>query len=190
MTVLIDNGHGADTPGKRSPDGALREYELARDLARRTAAKLTRLSIACRLLVPEDSDVPLRERVRRANACGRDAVLISIHSNASGDGSAWQAASGWSDYVAPAASAKSRMLARLLTDEARALNLLGNRALPECGYLTSSLAICRDTVCPAVLTENLFHDNRFDAAFLLSSDGRDVLAELHAAAVVRYLQQL
>ena len=26
MKVLIDNGHGANTPGKRSPDGVFREY--------------------------------------------------------------------------------------------------------------------------------------------------------------------
>lgn len=26
MKILLDNGHGVDTPGKRSPDGALREY--------------------------------------------------------------------------------------------------------------------------------------------------------------------
>ena len=26
MKILIDNGHGIDTPGKRSPDGVLREY--------------------------------------------------------------------------------------------------------------------------------------------------------------------
>lgn len=26
MKILIDNGHGENTPGKRSPDGKLREY--------------------------------------------------------------------------------------------------------------------------------------------------------------------
>lgn len=26
MKILIDNGHGENTPGKRSPDGSLREY--------------------------------------------------------------------------------------------------------------------------------------------------------------------
>ena len=26
MKILIDNGHGVDTPGKRSPNGVLREY--------------------------------------------------------------------------------------------------------------------------------------------------------------------
>ena len=26
MRILIDNGHGIETPGKRSPDGSFREY--------------------------------------------------------------------------------------------------------------------------------------------------------------------
>ncbi len=26
MKILIDNGHGTETPGKCSPDGRLREY--------------------------------------------------------------------------------------------------------------------------------------------------------------------
>ena len=40
MKVLIDNGHGSDTPGKRSPngrlrDGRLREYAYTREIADR-----------------------------------------------------------------------------------------------------------------------------------------------------------
>ena len=31
MKILIDNGHGENTPGKRSPDGKLREYLYARE---------------------------------------------------------------------------------------------------------------------------------------------------------------
>lgn len=33
--ILIDNGHGIDTPGKRSPDGVLREYAWNRLIAGR-----------------------------------------------------------------------------------------------------------------------------------------------------------
>lgn len=33
MKVLLDNGHGAETPGKRSPDGRLQEYAYAREIA-------------------------------------------------------------------------------------------------------------------------------------------------------------
>ena len=32
MKILIDNGHGSETPGKRSPDGELREYKWNRDV--------------------------------------------------------------------------------------------------------------------------------------------------------------
>ena len=33
MKILIDNGHGENTKGKRSPDGRLREYLYAREIA-------------------------------------------------------------------------------------------------------------------------------------------------------------
>ena len=33
MKVLIDNGHGENTPGKRSPDGRLREWVYSREIA-------------------------------------------------------------------------------------------------------------------------------------------------------------
>lgn len=33
MKILIDNGHGRETPGKRSPDGTLREYAWNRLIA-------------------------------------------------------------------------------------------------------------------------------------------------------------
>ena len=35
MKILLDNGHGIDTPGKRSPDGLLREYAWNRLIASR-----------------------------------------------------------------------------------------------------------------------------------------------------------
>ena len=34
MKILIDNGHGCNTPGKRSPDGRFREYAWVREIAR------------------------------------------------------------------------------------------------------------------------------------------------------------
>ena len=40
MKILIDNGHGIDTKGKRSPDGRLLEYSQNRLLADRLATCL------------------------------------------------------------------------------------------------------------------------------------------------------
>ncbi len=40
MKILIDNGHGIFTPGKRSPDGRFREGIFTREIARRIVAAL------------------------------------------------------------------------------------------------------------------------------------------------------
>lgn len=42
MKILIDNGHGENTPGKRSPDGVLREYAYAREIADDIVRELTK----------------------------------------------------------------------------------------------------------------------------------------------------
>lgn len=52
---------------------------------------------------------------------------------------------------------------------------MGNRAVPGKGYWTGDFAIVRDTVCPAILVENLFQDNREDVAFMLAPQGADTL---------------
>lgn len=186
--VIVDAGHGADTPGKRSPDGLHREYRWCRQVARLIVDGLAAYGIAAVMAVSEENDVPLRERCRRVAclAAGRDAVLVSIHNNASGDGSSWREACGWSVFVAPNASGRSRRLAACLFDEARKAGILGNRATPACGYWTASLAICRDTPCPAVLTENMFQDNRDDVSFLSSQKGVDTIVTVHVEAIKKY----
>lgn len=187
--VLIDNGHGAETPGKCSPDGRLREYAWTREIARRVCDKLKALGYDARLLVPELNDVSLRERVRRVNSvctgAGSDNVLlVSIHVNAAGTGQ-WHNACGWTAWVAPNASQRSRKLATLLDAEAVRLNLKGNRSREP--FFTGNFAILRDTKCPAVLTENMFQDNLHDVAYLLSDRGKSEITDLHVTAITKYL---
>ena len=67
MKILIDNGHGRETPGKRSPDGRLLEYAYTRGIAHRIVSALTDLGHDASLLVPEQEDIPLPERCRRVN---------------------------------------------------------------------------------------------------------------------------
>ena len=98
MKIPIDNGHGIQTPGKRSPDGKLLEYAYTREIARRIVSDLTDRGYDAELLVPEEDDIPLSERVRRVNeicltyepsspATTGDllpnVILISLHINAS-----------------------------------------------------------------------------------------------------------
>lgn len=190
--ILIDNGHGGETPGKCSPDGRLREYAWTREIARCVCDKLKSLGYDARLLVPELNDVSLRERVRRVNSVCADAgsdnvLLVSIHVNAAGTGQ-WHNASGWTAWVAPNASQRSRQLASLLNAEAVRLNLKGNRSLEP--FFTGNFAILRDTKYPAVLTENMFQDNRHDVDYLLSERGKSEIADLHITAITQYLKSL
>lgn len=67
MKILIDNGHGLNTPGKRSPDGTFPEASYNREIAKRIVADLTDRGYDAQLLVPEDQDIPLSERVKRVN---------------------------------------------------------------------------------------------------------------------------
>ena len=104
MKILIDNGHGLMTAGKRSPDGLFREAFYNREIARKVVADLLDKNLDAELLVPEDDDISLSERVRRINAhClalgKKNVIVVSIHVNAAGNGSKWLNATGWSVYT-------------------------------------------------------------------------------------------
>ena len=71
IKVLLDNGHGIDTAGKRSPDGKLREYDWDRKTANVTLSILKERGVDVELVVPEITDIPLSERSLRANAIAK-----------------------------------------------------------------------------------------------------------------------
>ena len=191
--VILDNGHGSDTPGKCSPDKRLYEWSWNRDIVKRISAKLYELNIPNEILVTEDFDVSLNERVKRANKMslmakkqGLEPILISIHINAAGNG-CWNSANGWSVWVSNNASIKSRLFAQILYAEAEELGLKGNRSTPKERYWTANFYILKNTNCPAVLTENMFQDNKDDVEFLLSEEGKNKITELHIEAIKKII---
>lgn len=195
MKILIDNGHGADTKGKQSPDGRLREYAYAREIAKRVEKCLKCKGYDVERIVPEDNDISLSVRCQRVNEICRkvgskNVLVVSIHNNAVGSDGKWYAASGFSAYVGLNASVNSRRLASCLWDKAIELGLKGNRAVPNEKYITQNLAICRDTLCPAVLTENLFQDNKDDVDFLLTEEGKIAITTLHVEGITDYINIL
>ena len=144
----------------------------------------------------EETDVPLNSgkdsRVSRVNKVCKmlgasNCLLVSIHCNAAGSGGQWLEARGWSVFVAQNASANSKRLAECLADAAALQGLKIRKPLPTQKYWVKSLAMCRDTNCPAVLTENLFQDNRQDVEYLLSPAGKAAIVQLHYAGIVNYL---
>lgn len=191
MKVLIDNGHGENTPGKRSPDGRLREWAYSREIADMVVSGLRKRGIDAERIVKEDTDVPLSERCRRANAiykeAGKKAILVSIHCNAAGNGNSWMNARGWSVFVSNNASANSKKLATCLGEAAEVQRVTIRKQTPKLMYWEQNLAICRDSNCPAVLTENFFQDNKEDVEYLLSREGKDTVARIHVEGIVKYL---
>ena len=166
----------------------------ARDEQRATKAinELKALGIDARIIVPEKWDVSLAERVRRVNTVCRQAgtanvALVSIHVNAAGSDGQWHDASGFTVWVAKACSEASKRLARLMYDEAERRDLKGNRSVPRERYWQADFAMVKSTSCPAVLTENLFQDNKKDVAFLLTERGKQAIVDLHVAAIMKYL---
>lgn len=119
MKILIDNGHGLNTLGKRSPDGTLIEAAYTRKIGR-IVSYLTDRGYDAELLVPEDEDISLSERVKRVNAISSscpaqtghlapNVILISIHINTAGNGSKWTNATGWSVYTCKGQTASDHL---------------------------------------------------------------------------------
>lgn len=192
--VILDNGHGSNTPGKCSPDKELKEYAWCREVVKMISEELTKQGIKNTILVPENEDISITTRVKRANAihAKEKSILISVHLNAAGNGSNWYSAKGWSVFCSKNASANSKRLAAGLTDLAIMNKLTGNRSIPVDKYWTWSWAaadigILKATNCPAVLTENLFMDNKEDKKFLMSDEGKKKLVDLHVQGIKKYL---
>ena len=193
--ILIDNGHGINTPGKRSPDGKLQEWQYNRTIAVAVLEHLAMRGIRAELVVPEDTDINLEERCRRINEASllfgtRNTTLLSIHVNAAGNGRGWMSARGWCAYTFP-----GKTLADPFADclyEAAEQMLPGQKIRKDMSDgdpdFESPFYILRNTVCPAVLTENLFMDNQEDCKFLLSAAGKRAIVGLHVRAICKYLK--
>lgn len=192
--VILDNGHGEDTPGKRSPiyqDGCqIFEWDYTRKIVEGIAKGLTRLGLPHSVLVPESTDIPLRTRVQRANRIAAQngisrTLLISVHLNAA---QIPDTGSGWEVHTS-SGETRSDEYARIFWEEAK--KMLGYR-FPMRGDFEdgnpdrdSSFAIIRDTSCPAVLTENLFMNNEKDCRFLMSDEGMQTIIDVHLNAISR-----
>ena len=195
MKIFIDNGHGLMTTGKRSPDGQFREPFYNREIAKRVVSNLRDRGLDAELLVPEDDDISLAERVRRINAAcfllgKQNVILISIHVNAAGNGSKWLNATGWSVYTCKGQT-ESDKLAECLC-QAAIKNFPGRRIRTDISDgdmdWEDGFYILRKSLCVAVLTENFFMDSRDDLEYLQSRAGKQAVVDTHVEGIIEYLE--
>lgn len=191
--VLLDNGHGKETAGKRSPiwsDGSqLFEWEFNRDIVRRIAEKLQADGVPYRILVPEENDISLSERVKRANEIAKEnngkVYVLSVHANAGGG-------TGWEVYTSPGET-KADAIATVFAEEAQRVFVPDGWRM-RFDYADgdpdkeSAFYILKHTSCPAIVTENFFMDTEKDCRFIMSDDGREQIADMHVAAIKRVVK--
>lgn len=197
MKILIDNGHGNNTPGKRSPDGLFRESAYTRKIAVEVVKLLRRQGYDAEQLVPELYDIKLMERVHRVNVkCqtygASNVLLVSIHCNAAGSGQEWLKARGWEAWTS-SGQTEGDKLAECLYESALETFAPGTKIRSDWGDgdfdKENQFTILSKTLCPAVLTENFFMDNKEDVQYMLSQEGKDAIVRCHVEGIKSYINK-
>jgi N-acetylmuramoyl-L-alanine amidase len=178
LSVVLDPGHGVETPGKRSPDNSLMEYAFNRDMAQKIRFHLERHGVEVLITTPDDTDTSLADRCKFANESDGD-IFVSIHANAFGHG--WTATNGWEIYVYRKGS-YSEQLAKAIQ----------NATIPASGLVDRGLKserfyVIRNTNMPAVLIEHGFYSNKTEVELLKSDELRERLAVMDAKGILNFL---
>lgn len=209
VVICLDNGHGSETPGKRSPWSAckvqpelpFREYAYTRELVQMIKPRLEALGYEVYVVVPEEYDVTLAERCKRINnkvkeakAAGKHALMISVHNNAAGNGREWKEAYGWSVWTTRGQN-NSDKLAQCLYDAAvEILTPLGQKTRKDRSDgdddYEAGFYIIKGSNCPAVLVENMFQDCIKEVKWMLTEEGKDALAEIHVRGIDAFVNQM
>lgn len=176
MKIVLDAGHGYNTPGKRSPDG-LREYEFTRSVANYAKRLLdTYQNVTVYFSHSDERDVPLDARTDYANRVKAD-LFVSIHANAYG--SNWNSANGIETYVyvtkPPIAYALAQKVQR---------NLINATGLRNRGVKTADFHVLRETTMDAILCELGFYTNPDEIKLIRSEDYRKTCAEAIVKGIV------
>lgn len=189
--VILDNGHGINTPGKRSPiwnDGTqLFEWKFNRSIVNSIIEYLNVAEISYVNLVTEDIDISLSDRVSRINELyskyKKDFKLIyviSVHGNAA-DGI--PKANGIEVFTSKGLT-KSDQIAEILFNK---LSNLGWRMRADFTDKDSdkeeNFYILKNTDCPAVLTENGFYTNEEECKKMLDFYWQKQIALGHYRAI-------
>lgn len=176
-TVFIDDGHGENTAGKRTPtfaDGTvIKENQFNKPTAYKLGEKLTVLGFEVVYVATESEDVPLKTRTDRANAVyevlkkrypnipkEQLGIYISIHFNAEDD--TWGGTMGGVDTFFYPGSKLGEMLAALLLK-----HLIEGTPQRNRGINAANFHVLRETNMPAALAECGFMDYEIEAGLML-----------------------
>lgn len=216
--VILGTAHGKNIGGKRSPDGKFEEYQYSREIVGMLRKELSALGFIVHVdmmqsEVPLPQTAELRARCKYVNdLCEKygtkNCIYVSIHVNAAASTGRWNKAGGWSAYTSRGQTNADKLATFLynaaekhLASYAEAMEkgkINGQYDKKQRPYRTdfsdgdadqeAGFYVLTNTKCPAVLTENLFMDNKSDVAFLKSAEGKKAIVEIHKSAIVNYFR--
>lgn len=180
--VAIDNGHGLNTAGKRTPPlpggRVIHEWEFNYPTAKKLKQVLERCGLETIMVSDTQEDTPLATRTSKANNANAD-IFVSIHYNAfKGE---WGTHGGVETHYYPT-SGKGKKLAQLVQAE-----LAKATGLRDRGIWASNFYVLRKTKMPAILCECGFMDNMEEAKLMLDENYQWKVAEAIGRGVCNYL---
>jgi N-acetylmuramoyl-L-alanine amidase len=215
--VVLDPGHGGDSPGARI-GSAVAEKELTLDIALRLRELLAAAGFEVAMTREDDRAVSLEERAGVANRAGAD-LFVSIHVNwienrdvrgvetyylGSTDdpfvtrlAAAENVDSGYAQadlrellasvYAGLRGDASRRAAAEIQRALLRSLRSV-NPAIADRGVKTAPFLVLAETEMPAVLAEVSCLSNHEEAELLSRPLYRQYIAEALAAGIVRFAE--
>ena len=180
MIILLDNGHGEETPGKSAGD--LQEWRFTRNVVKYISCELKHLRIPHYVLVCEDHDVSLKQRTNRADEAAlkhkeetsEGAILLSVHGNAFKD----ESANGIETWY----YSKGKKMAQVFQDE-----LVKELEWKDRGIKRGEFWIIRKSSMPAVLTESGFYTNPEQREEMLTPKCQRRIAKAHVSAIKKII---
>lgn len=170
--VILDPGHGEDTPGKRKDWGEYIFYEWLnnRSIVKAIMYEFNHRKLNYALLVPERYDIPLKDRIVRTASIkkrfpGYKQFLISIHSNAFKD----ESVTGFEIYTSPGQN-KSDDIATVFYNNAKHLGMKMRSGIGDGDPdKEANFTILTGSSVWAILLELGFYTNKYEADLISST---------------------
>ena len=189
ITFILDAGHYPEQPGKRSPklDDGRRffEWEANYKICERIIMLAKAINGPSVIYPIGPTLAQARTIARRAqyyNALIKklqgDALIISVHSNAAGDGIRWHPAHGIETYYFHASRIGAACATVLQNHLVRKLDWMDRGIKP-----TNTLALLKTCAAPVVLTETGFFTNKEQVQEMLKPEYITKTAEAHYEAI-------
>ncbi len=180
IKIAIDDGHGALTPGKSTPDG-YRENRFNKAVGDYLNTILKRCGFDTLLTAPGDADASLKSRTDKANTWGADA-LVSLHYNALKD--YWRDGEGGIETFHYPGSTSGKKLAEAIHKE-----ITKGTKLKDRGVKSSNLHMLRESNMPAALPEFGFMDIKKEAELMKSAAYQKECATETAKGLCNYFNK-